>query len=69
MLAELIELGAIGCIISLSQLVLPVLLDCHGYKRVPVLDIYICVVKGTLNNLLTMIARYLYEIFDTELTN
>lgn len=30
---------------------------------------HLCVVKGTLNNLLTMIARYLYDIFNTELTN
>lgn len=67
MQTELVEESAIGCIISPSRLVLPVLLDCHGYKRVPVLDIYVCVVKGTLNSLLKMIARYLCEIEEAAL--
>lgn len=54
-------MGVIECLISPSRLVLPVLLDYRRYNGVPTLKVYMCVVKGTFNNLLKMMAKYLYK--------
>lgn len=62
MKTELVKVGVIEHIISLSRLVLPVLLGCCGMSRVPALEVRLCVVKGTFSNLLKMTAKYLCQI-------